>query len=145
MSSIITISQPPSIPGDRKKPEVPTEMTFAFMDPDMDPAELEMIAEYDAARVDSASESDDGGSTSESDAVSLPLPLPEEVALARDKSLAKLQGTTNGESSKRHSKRNSVESRIIEKKPALRRRMTSGPDAVIVLKEERVSLLSPYI
>src|ERR1700761_8508247 len=36
MSSIITISQPPSNPGDRSNYEAPTEMIFAPMDPDND-------------------------------------------------------------------------------------------------------------
>lgn len=145
MSSVITISQPPSVPGDRKKVEVPTEMTFAPMDPDADPMELEMIAEHDIARVDT-SESEDGGRTdTSSPEPSLASPLPEVVALARDNSLAKLQGANdNSEADNRQSKQNSVEARMPEKKAALRRRIMSGPDAVIVLKEERVSQLLPF-
>jgi hypothetical protein len=42
MSSVITISQPPIVPGDKKHPDAPTAMTFAPMDPDLDPEELDI-------------------------------------------------------------------------------------------------------
>ncbi|RDB16811.1 hypothetical protein Hypma_002664 [Hypsizygus marmoreus] len=138
MSSVITISQPPSIPGDRKKAEISTEMSFAPVDPDVDPAELEMIEEYDVTRVDSASESDGAEADSELDAAG---PLPDEIARARNSSLAKLQG----ESSSRQSRRNSLEARALEKKMGTRRRMANGPDAVIVLKEERASTFHDFL
>lgn len=131
MSSVITISQPPSIPG--KRSEVPTEMTFSPMGPDMDPEELEMIVECDAVKVDSTSEGED---EHDSDSAQ-----PDEVARARDDSLAKLQGV-DSEGSKKISRRTSIESgKVAEKRvsPAVRRRLMNGPDAVIVLKEERAS------
>ena len=40
MSSVITISQPPIVPGDKIYPNVPTAMTFAHVDPGLDPDEL---------------------------------------------------------------------------------------------------------
>lgn len=129
MSSVITISQPPSIPG--KRSEVPTEMTFSPMGPDMDPEELEMIVECDAVKVDSTSEGED---EHDSDSAQ-----PDEVARARDDSLAKLQGV-DSEGSKKISRRTSIESGKEKRvSPAVRRRLMNGPDAVIVLKEERAS------
>src|ERR1700733_3869008 len=42
MSSVITISQPPIVPGDKTHPDAPTAMAFAPMDPDLDPDELDI-------------------------------------------------------------------------------------------------------
>jgi hypothetical protein len=137
MSSVITISQPPSVPGG--KTEVPTEMTFAHMDCDMDPEDLEMIAECDATRVDTSSESDPDN---DSDIV----PLPDAIAQARDHSLAKLQSrsTANGEGGSQQSRQCSIDTggvsdkKISSTQAVIKRRLRNGPDAVIVLKEERV-------
>ncbi|KAF5385767.1 hypothetical protein D9615_002479 [Tricholomella constricta] len=137
------MSSPPSIPGERTKTELPTEMTFAPMDPDLNPVELDMIAEHDTTRVDTASESEDGDPHTASGTESEPVaPLPEEVARARDNSLAKLQGFDEG--SGRNSKRTSVE-RLPEKKAGRRRRLPHGPDAVIVLKEERANTFHDFL
>jgi len=143
MSSVITISQPPSVPGDRRKAEVPTEMTFAHMDPDTDPEELEMIAECDALRVDITSESEgdfDSDNACQRDG----------IARARDRSLAKLQGgnqSPNAEGSNRQSRRGSVETGwTSEKRQATNtRRLINGPDAIIVLKEERASTFHDFL
>jgi hypothetical protein len=148
MSSIITISQPPSVPGDKSMHEA-TEMTFAPMDPEGEPEELELI--LDVVRGDSVGTSWDessieGGSSSEA------------KAKAIDDSLAKLQSGTI-------SPRASYESTLCEdssdeanppasperskvtasKKLAQSMSRKSGrniPDAVIVLKEERVCSLA---
>lgn len=145
MSSVITISQPPSIPGDRRTTDVPTEMTFTPLESEIDPAELEMIEEYDTARVDSASQSDseDGEHLLASESTS-PAPSFEAIAHARSSSLAALQGENNlgvivGEASNRQAKQHALDTRPPERKSMVRRRVMAGPDAVIVLKEERVS------
>ncbi|KAA1471694.1 hypothetical protein DENSPDRAFT_871704 [Dentipellis sp. KUC8613] len=66
MSSVITISQPPSVP-DKHYSDVPTAMTFAPMDPDIDPEELDIdlqeTSDLDAAKEDE--EADVGASASE--------------------------------------------------------------------------------
>ncbi|KAF8461798.1 hypothetical protein DFH94DRAFT_699953, partial [Russula ochroleuca] len=41
MSSVITISQPPTVPGDKIHPDAPTAMTFAPVDPDVDSDDLD--------------------------------------------------------------------------------------------------------
>jgi hypothetical protein len=136
MSSVITISQPPSVPGG--KAEVPTEMTFARMDSDVD-ADLEMIAECDTARVETSSESDPDNDSDD-------FSRPDVIAQARKHSLAKLQSgsSADGGRSGQQSRRSSIDTgRSSDKKvPAaqatIKRRLMNGPDAVIVLKEERV-------
>jgi hypothetical protein len=117
---------------------VPTEMTFARMDSNMDP-DLEMIVECEAVRVDTSSESDPDN---DSDVA----PLHDAIALARDHSLAKLQSrsTSNEEAGRQQSRQNSIDTgRLFDKKNSsggatIKRRIMNGPDAVIVLKEERV-------
>jgi len=142
MSSIITISQPPSVPGG--KTEVPTEMTFARMNSDMEPEELEVIAECDAVKVDTSSESD---AVNDSDVV----PLPEAITRARDHSLAKLQSgnAVYGVGGIQQSGLSLIDTgrlsdeKISPTQATTKRRTINGPDAVIVLKEERVRCLLP--
>ncbi|KAG6862219.1 hypothetical protein C0995_002149 [Termitomyces sp. Mi166 len=137
MSSVITISQPPSVPGEKTKPmtDTSTEMTFAPMDQDIE-SELDAIAEHEVPPV---SDSEDGHSQiagSESDAVTN---LPDQVARARDNSLAKLQGSDEMGEGSRQRKRASEPSQC--KRP----RLGHGPDAVIVLKEERASTFHDFL
>jgi hypothetical protein len=114
-------------------------MTFARMDSDVD-ADLEMIVECDAARVEPSSESDPDNDSDD-------FPRLDVIAQARKHSLAKLQSgsSADGGSSGRQSRRSSIDTgRLSDKKapPAAqatsKRRLMNGPDAVIVLKEERV-------
>lgn len=118
MSSVITISQPPSIPGGKSIPEVPTEMTFAPMDPDTEDLEA-------AVDVKSDGESSDFEATTE-----------QAKAQARNGSLAKLQGT----SSSSHPDDNHIIKKLPPAQATVRRRVKNGPDAVVVLKEEKVGL-----
>lgn len=130
ISSVITISQPPSVPGDRKKPmtDVSTEMTFALMDPDTESSELPIIAEQEVPANLSEDWYSQNASSSEPDVT----PLPDQVARARDISLEKLQGSGENVEGSRQRKRSLEQSR------PERHRLMHGPDAVIVLKEERV-------
>jgi hypothetical protein len=124
MSSIITISQPPSVPGDKSKTEAPTEMTFAPIEGDHDNDELNFS---DAAGV--ASESEDENYRK---------------ATNIDESLKKLESGSQRDSKPSpdtHSRKSSG-----HKIPGLqatikRRRKANRPDAVIVLKEEKVCFL----
>lgn len=117
MSSVITISQPPSIPGGKSIPEVPTEMTFAPMDPDTEDLEA-------AVDVKSDGESSDFEATTE-----------QAKAQARNGSLAKLQGTSSS-----HPDENHIVKKLPPAQATVRRRVKNGPDAVVVLKEEKVGL-----
>lgn len=136
MSSVITISQPPSVPGDGRN-EAPTEMTFAPVESETE-ADIETLNE----------ESKDGSSTGSSNNNNIvesptphspltgshtPEPTDSEIKKhARAASLAKLQSPTPP------SHRNNP------RKDIGKRKLRSGPDAVIVLKEERVSCLSSH-
>ncbi|KAG6813639.1 hypothetical protein H0H92_008875 [Tricholoma furcatifolium] len=136
MSSVITISQPPTVPGDKSKAkaETSTEMTFAPMDSDLDPS-LDFISEHDPAPT---SESEDEiTSGSELGASS---PLPDKVVHARNSSLAKLQGSDDTIDKSGQSHRASVERSFPR-----RNRLAQGPDAVIVLKEERASTFHDFL
>ncbi|KAG6821006.1 hypothetical protein H0H93_008635 [Arthromyces matolae] len=135
MSSVITISQPPPIPGERAKTmsDISTEMTFAPMDPDLDPSELNVISEHEAAHTDSK---DDISQSSSSEAKS----LSEEITRARDGSLAKLQSSEHKSEMDRQRKRTTLDSSTIRGS-----RLAHGPDAVIVLKEERASSFHDFL
>ncbi|SJK97417.1 uncharacterized protein ARMOST_00669 [Armillaria ostoyae] len=121
MSSVITISQPPSIPGDRTKSDVPTEMTFSPMDSDPDAEDLDVIADTDLSK------SEDSTTSVTS---SIELSRKEAKARARDDSLAKLQGGSPNQP---------------KRVATVKRRPKNGPDAVIVLKEERASSFHDFL
>lgn len=113
MSSVITISQPPS------SNETSSESQIG-VDPDTDPEALEVRVEFDPP-----SQHDDD---------------PDRTNKERTSSLAKLQGTSksqnNGWSSTSRRKLATAEAII-------RRNPKNGPDAVIVLKEQKVCSISP--
>ncbi|KAG6917423.1 hypothetical protein DXG01_002508 [Tephrocybe rancida] len=143
MSSVITISQPPTVPGERgANTEASTEMSFTPIDPDLDPSELDIIREHEAPPSSSSEgEEEDSQSVSASEPdIATPLPQADEIARARDDSLLKLQGVDGRGEGSRQFKRGSVE-RPHSKRPRLRH----GPDAVIVLKEERASTFHDFL
>ncbi|KAF8894144.1 hypothetical protein BD779DRAFT_1660891 [Infundibulicybe gibba] len=157
MSSIITISQPPSIPGDRNNYEVPTEMTFAPMDPDMDPDSLEIAVDMDTAKAstDNGSTSEgEGESESEGEATN-PDSAPKQAARARarDQSLAKLQNVDLGPDANTQpqptvqgaTEAGPSRAKVLPAQATIRRRLRDGPDAVIVLKEERASTFHDFL
>lgn len=134
MSSVITISQPPSIPGDRPIPEVPTEMTFAPMDPDVDPEDIDV-----EELIDISKGYDTSGAISEGDLSDSEPPATEhEKAQARDRSLAILQSGAPISKVEDQLKSKVHEKPVSKKHASIKRRYRNGPDAVIVLKEERV-------
>jgi len=125
MSSVITISQPPVVPGD--KPDLETEMTFAPMDPSTDQVELDELSDSDGVRL---SESDaEGGTLSK--------------CQARDDSLAKLQGS--GSIRRKLQDTSSSARKLSASHAKVRRRPKDSPDAVIVLKEEKVSWVFAHL
>ncbi|KAJ6586841.1 hypothetical protein DFH09DRAFT_909712 [Mycena vulgaris] len=127
MSSIITISQPPSNPGDRSNHEAPTEMTFAPMDPDNESEDADTLKDG----TDSAPASEGEGSDTEA-------AKQEAKAQAIDESLAKLQSRSRSSTDSTHVK-------VAPAQVTIKRRVKSGPDAVIVLKEERASTFHDFL
>jgi hypothetical protein len=140
MSSVITISQPPPIPGEKGIVETHTEMTFTPEDSSdtESPVEIENPPRSDT---------DSGMSGSEDSE-------PDTKASARDNSLAKLQGATSTRESL--SGRDMKGKQRTDDRPSIRRgsqtaqatvkrrRRTNCHDAVIVLKEEKVSVELNY-
>ena len=117
MSSIITISQPPSVPGDKSITETPIEMTFAPLEGDHD----------------EPSYSDTAAVTSESEDEAC------KKATNIDESLRKLEAGSQPSPQTDDRKRSDY------KIPGLqattkRRKKSNKPDAVIVLKEEKVRI-----
>jgi len=132
MSSIITISQPPSIPGDKNMQEKPTAMTFAPMEHE----DLEVVLENDTAKGDGDGETGSEDGDDEDDAAKQ-----EARARAINLSLEKLQSGSRSSTSESHLKVDENEKR----RTPLRRRLNNGPDAVIVLKEERASTFHDFL
>jgi len=128
MSSVITISQPPVVPGD--KPDLEAEMTFAPMDLASNQVELDGFLDSDGVRL-----SENECSDAERSIIS--------KFQARDDSLAKLQGS--GSVHKKLEDTTSGTRKLSASHAKVRRRLKDGPDAVIVLKEERVSWVLAHI
>ncbi|KAJ3479120.1 hypothetical protein NLI96_g9287 [Meripilus lineatus] len=138
ISSVITISQPPSVPGEPAAG--PTEMTFAPIDPDLDPEELDL-------------DGDTKGDLSESDLSDCGVTTKEK---ARLQSLAKLQSTTSppepavGRSSFDNgnliNKLGAPDGERPKAQAKIKRRQkANGPDAVIILKEEKASTFHDFL
>ncbi|KAI0355589.1 hypothetical protein OH77DRAFT_1424532 [Trametes cingulata] len=138
MSSVITISQPPTVPGGSSTADRQSEITFAPMDPDLDPDELPL--DIDINR--------DGASDDE--------PKPEEKVKAREDSLNKLQSSNPATptSPKTHFKGKAKAPDVDGKPPVAAvsrgakrrtREKETRPDAIIVLKEEKASTFHDFL
>ncbi|TFK77634.1 hypothetical protein K466DRAFT_446914, partial [Polyporus arcularius HHB13444] len=141
VSSVITISQPPSVPGGRPTLSRHSEITFAPMDPDMDPDELELDVDI------SPSDPSDTEASSE------------DKAKAREDSLSKLEKTSpttptpTTPSEKGKEKAPDVDGKTsVPSSPtpvrSLKRQAKpkeKRPDAIIVLKEEKASTFHDFL
>ena len=116
MSSVVTISQSRPVPSDAQ---------VICVDSDTDPEALEIRVEFDPQK-------------SGEDAIN----NVERTAQERDSSLAKLQGlrSPEGPGTSHNASRSSSSSRrkLATAEAIVRRNPRNGPDAVIVLKEEKV-------
>jgi hypothetical protein len=123
MSSVITISQPPSVPGDKSINEARTEMTFAPMEfADCEGEELEIGVHSDSAQATSDNEDELGKKWTGLSPI--------------EESLMKLE---SGRSKSRDDAKDEDKHSVKKAQATItRRRKENGPDAVIVLKEERV-------
>lgn len=128
MSSVITIPQPPIVPGENHLSESSPEIIFAPVDPDLYGED----AEFDA---DEGEQTDTGAGE-------------EEKVKERKKSLDILQSGSHAEASDTEKGKLKVidPNKPKEKKAQAkvqRRPKSDGQDAVIVLKEEKVKLHTP--
>ena len=169
MSSIITISQPPIVPGDKIHPDAPTAMTFAPVDPDLDPDELDMdvsessepeMLESSTSTIVMPGEDDKKthGPAAESRGTRDEAEAEKKAhEAARMESLEKLQrgggrsaGGSSAESTRGSDKGKGKGMVKLSWKrgntqgSARPQQTTSNPDAVIVLKEEKVRLFATH-
>ena len=169
MSSVITISQPPTVPGTKNHPDAPTAMTFAPVDPDLDPEDLDTdlsessepeVIESSTPTIVGPGKDDEQtpGPAIESDTSSEAEVQKKAHEAARMESLEKLQkgaggnaGASSAESPRDAGKdQNKGIVKLSWKRgnaqmSAGRYQMTSNPDAVIVLKEEKVRFFTPCL
>jgi hypothetical protein len=148
MSSVITISQPPSIPGNKSaQPEHIDMISFAPMDPDLDQEDAEAFAADLGLEV--VKHEGNVASESEGSDVDVVSKKVKDV----EQSLAKLQSTgaqpeaessgsqVNNSSGKPEDDKQGTRKVHPAQAKIHRRKKPNGPDAVIVLKEERVRCL----
>jgi hypothetical protein len=159
MSSVITISQPPVVPGDKIHPDAPTAMAFAPMDPDMDPEELDIdVSESSEPEVIESSRSPtpadahgtELGARSESGGCTT-TPKRKSHEAARQESLEKLlRAAALPGDAPRHADKEKA-NQIVKlswkraNASAKHQQVTSNPDAVIVLKEEKARFSSFFL
>ena len=154
MSSVITISQPPIVPGDKSHPDPPTAMAFAPMDPDMDPEELDIdVSESSEPEVIESSPTSADAHGPESGACSevgsrTATPKRKAHEAARQESLEKLSRNSAPPAGDVPRSANKEKGNKLVKlswkranASAKHHPATSNPDAVIVLKEEKVRLI----
>ncbi|KZT66364.1 hypothetical protein DAEQUDRAFT_715034 [Daedalea quercina L-15889] len=118
VSSVITISQPPTVPGRQSNMEGSPEMTFAPHDPDVDPEELDLDGEPG------------------------PDPSPSDKAKAREDSLNKLENSGTSPSTTRPPEGDKGKDRVMG---LMRRKKGKKPDAIIILKEEKASTFHDFL
>ncbi|KAH9892469.1 hypothetical protein C8Q73DRAFT_698142 [Cubamyces lactineus] len=135
VSSVITISQPPSVPGSSSATQRRSEITFAPIDPDLDPDEIDLDIDINA------DEPSDGE------------PSSADKAKAREDSLNKLQKSNPPTPTSPDTKGKGKATADVDGKsaPASRsaKRVAKGdeprPDAIIVLKEEKASTFHDFL
>ncbi|KAG8214106.1 hypothetical protein J3R82DRAFT_10866 [Butyriboletus roseoflavus] len=141
MSSVITISQPPSIPGSKSNPDVPAAMSFTPEDGTHDSSSDTASDCSSPVEIENPPASESEASESEPEQ----LGSTERKAHARGKSLAKLQGSGDAKHEFK-GKYNADRSRSQNTLATLkRRRRTHEQDAVIVLKEEKASIFHDFL
>lgn len=120
MSSVITISQPRTIPGSSSSPDGNPELSLAFLE-----QEIEFVETLEDDKEGEDETSDGDGEWKDA---------------ARQRSLEKLQNASNPPSSALldKGKHKALEVDVGRPYNRVRKRSKQGPDAVIVLKEEKV-------
>jgi hypothetical protein len=137
MSSVITISQPPSVPGNHGISRAPPAMTLAPVE--VEPDQEELLDDSKTTDNDDAPISDNDTNVSES-----------EQAKARESSFNKLEGLTDAEKDSQVSSSSPIPIVNASTGSLFRKRQkANGPEAVIVLKEEKVcqtvSITLPHV
>ncbi|KAF8161044.1 hypothetical protein B0H34DRAFT_699177 [Crassisporium funariophilum] len=129
MSSVVTISQSAPNPTERNSHDTSTQMSYASIALEADSEDLEILVEFDPSRTET--EKGDHLSTDSLKARCSEI----------DDSLAKLQGSQ----SLRGSEPQVSTKKVTAAQAIVRRHPKNGPDAVIVLKEEKASTFHDFL
>ena len=144
MSSVITISQPPSVPGSKCDPDA--AMTFAHEDDSQDSSASDTASDCSSpVEIKNPPASESETSESEPEQPESATSVSMRKAHARGASLAKLQGsgdTKHDYKGKQRAERTGSQNTLATVK---RRRRTDEHDAVIVLKEEKASIFHDFL
>ncbi|KAF8264599.1 hypothetical protein EI94DRAFT_1738102 [Lactarius quietus] len=154
MSSVITISQPPIVPGDKIHPDAPTAMAFAPMDPDLDPDELDIdvseSSEPESPPTSADTHGTESGTRSEG-GTRTTIPKRKTHEAARQESLEKLSRNAAPQAGDAprvadKEKRNKIVKLSWKRANSSKNHpATSNPDAVIVLREEKASTFHDFL
>ncbi|KAH0828044.1 hypothetical protein J3R83DRAFT_3694 [Lanmaoa asiatica] len=145
MSSVITISQPPSVPGRKSNSDLPAAMSFTPEDGIHDSASDTASDCSSPVEIENPPASESETSESEPEQFGSAKPASEREEHARGVSLAKLQGSEDVKHHfkvKHKSDRSGSQNTLATVK---RRRRTRDQDAVIVLKEEKASIFHDFL
>ncbi|KDQ55859.1 hypothetical protein JAAARDRAFT_37287 [Jaapia argillacea MUCL 33604] len=133
MSSVITISQPPSIPGDENLTREAPEVLFTSAEDEGD--HDQHVPDIDITPA------------TESDGNDLEIKVSQK-AQARENALGKLQGNETpreyGASNEARRDKPSSSDQLSPGKPR-KRHMSTGPDAVVILKEEKACVFHDFL
>lgn len=145
MSSVITISQPPSVPGSKSNPDVPAAMSFTPEDSTHDSASDTASDCSSPVEIENPPASESETSESEPEQLESAKPISGSKAQARGTSLAKLQGPGNVKHE--FMGKHKVNRSGSQNTPATvkKRRRNHDQDAVIVLKEEKASIFHDFL
>ncbi|KAH9942436.1 uncharacterized protein BXZ73DRAFT_40907 [Epithele typhae] len=140
VSSVITISQPPTVPGSRTTLECQSEITFAPVDPDVDPDDFNLDIDLESDNIsevsldDKAKAREDSLSKLEKTGPSTPTsPVTPEKAKAKAPDVDQTAGPVTPTSAR------------IVKKGEEKGKGKERPDAIIVLKEEKASTFHDFL
>ncbi|KAF8134449.1 hypothetical protein EV363DRAFT_1582519 [Boletus edulis] len=147
MSSVITISQPPSVPGSQSNPDVSAAMTFTHDDDTHDSSASDTASDCSSpVEIRNPPTSESETSESEPEQLESATSMSMRKAHAQGASLAKLQGSGDALKhdfkGKHKSDRSGSQNTLATVR---RRRRTAEQDAVIVLKEERASIFHDFL
>jgi hypothetical protein len=151
MSSVITISQPPTIPGDKSRVDTPTAMSFGSEDDTQDTASDTASDSSSPVEIENPPRSGSEASESEPE-VPESNNMRNERKIARGACLAKLQGSGGGAKQDSKSKCKAIDTHRPSRQGSQnthatvrRHRRTHDQDAVIVLKEEKANILHDFL
>ena len=146
MSSVITISQPPTIPGNKSSSDAAAAVSFAPEDDTHDGSSDSPASGYSSpVEIENPPASESEASESEPESLASEKLTNKRKAHARGASLAKLQGCgdVKPEFKGKHKADRAGSQNTLA--TVRRRRRTDEQDAVIVLKEEKASIFHDFL